>query len=164
MSLSADIRGSYTRVRAHLLKISGKGIRVCAKITAAKLRELKKMNSEATFLLESARPKSIPLSPLSSQASASSPSASELDSRKRRATGPLVKAFNMQARETLDLEIARMFYSSGLPFHLARNLYFVKAFSYATNNYIDDYVPPGDNKLRTTLLEKEREHVERIDD
>ncbi|XLQ99904.1 hypothetical protein S83_066103, partial [Arachis hypogaea] len=55
-----------------------------------------------------------------------------------------------------------MFFSSGLPFHLAKNPYFVKAFSYAANNYIDGYIPPGYNKLRTTLLEKEKQHVERM--
>ncbi|XLR38555.1 hypothetical protein HN51_025715, partial [Arachis hypogaea] len=146
--------GSYTRVRAHLSKISGEGIRFCAKVTSTKLEELKKLDSESTLLHESKKAKSIPLPPLSN--------ASELDSRKRRATGPLEKAFNVNARETLDLHIARMFFPSGLPSHLAKNLYFVKAFSYAANNYIDGYIPPGYNKLRTTLLEKEKQHVERM--
>ncbi|XP_020963896.1 uncharacterized protein LOC110265304 [Arachis ipaensis] len=146
--------GSYTRVRAHLLKISGKGIRFCAKVTSTKLEELKKLDSESTLLHESKKAKSIPLPPLSN--------ASEIDSRKRRATGPLEKAFNVNARETLDLYIARIFFSSGLPFHLAKNPYFVKAFSYAANNYIDGYIPPGYNKLRTTLLEKDKQHMERM--
>ncbi|XLR18811.1 hypothetical protein HN51_065493, partial [Arachis hypogaea] len=144
--------GYYTRLRAYLLKISGKGIRFCAKVTSTKLEELKKLDSESTLLHESKKAKSIPLPPLSN--------ASELDSRKRRANGPLEKAFNVNARETLDSHIARMFFSSGLPFHLAKNPYFVKAFSYAANNYIDGYIPPGYNKLRTDLLEKEKQHVE----
>ncbi|XLU52303.1 hypothetical protein S245_046951, partial [Arachis hypogaea] len=88
--------GSYTRVRAHLLKISGKGIRFCAKVTSTKLEELKKLDSESTLL------------------------------------------------------------------HETKNPYFVKVFSYAANNYIDGYIPPGYNKLRTTLLEKEKQHVERM--
>ncbi|XP_057723564.1 uncharacterized protein LOC130939478 [Arachis stenosperma] len=146
--------GSYTRVRAHLLKISGKEIRFCAKVTSTKLEELKKLDSESTLLHESKKAKSIPLPPLSN--------ASEIDSRKRRATGPLENAFNVNARETLYLHIARMFFSFGLPFHLAKNPYFVKAFSYAANNYIDGYIPPRYNKLRTTLLEKEKQHVERM--
>ncbi|XLU45578.1 hypothetical protein S245_040392, partial [Arachis hypogaea] len=78
--------GSYTRVRAHLLKISGKRIRFCAKVTSTKLEELKKLDSESTLLHESKKAKSIPLLPLSN--------ASELDSTKRRATGSLEKAFN----------------------------------------------------------------------
>ncbi|XP_025625523.1 uncharacterized protein [Arachis hypogaea] len=132
----------------------GKGIRFCTKVTSTKLEELKKLDSESTLLHESKKAKSIPLPPLSN--------ASELDSRKRRATGPLEKAFNVNGRETLDLHIAIIFFSSGLPFHLAKNPYFVKAFFYATNNYIDGYIPPGYNKLRTTLLEKEKQHVERM--
>jgi len=71
-------------------------------------------------------------------------------------------SFNMQARETLDYEIVRMFYSSGLPFHLARNPHYRKTFSFAANdNCIFGYQPPGYNKLRT-LLANERRHVENL--
>ncbi|XLR23019.1 hypothetical protein S83_050919, partial [Arachis hypogaea] len=146
--------GSYIRVRIHLLKISGKEIRFCAKFTSTKLEELKKLDSESILLHESKKAKSIHLPPLSN--------ASELDSRKRRATGLLEKAFNVNARETLDLHIARIFFSSGLPFYLAKNLYFVKIFSYAANYYINGYIPLGYNKLRTTLHEKEKQYVERM--
>ncbi|XP_045788744.1 uncharacterized protein LOC123883850 [Trifolium pratense] len=55
-----------------------------------------------------------------------------------------------------------MFYSAGLPFHLSRNPYFRRAFSYAANNSIPGYQPPGYNKLRTTLLHNERSHVENL--
>lgn len=55
-----------------------------------------------------------------------------------------------------------MFYSAGLPFHLARNPYFVDAFQYAVENQIVGYVPPGYNLLRTTLLQKERANIERL--
>ncbi|XLR37763.1 hypothetical protein S83_022423, partial [Arachis hypogaea] len=146
--------GSYIRVRARLLKISEKEIRFFAKVTSTKLEELKKLDSESTLLSESKKAKSVPLPPLSN--------ASELNSRKRRAIEPLEKDFNVNARETLDLHITRIFFSSGLPFHLAKNSYFIKAFSYAANNYIDGYIPLGYNKLRTTLLEKEKQHVERM--
>ncbi|KAH1261636.1 hypothetical protein GmHk_02G004453 [Glycine max] len=81
---------------------------------------------------------------------------------KKRKTSTLESAFNLQARETLDHEIARMFYSPGKPFHLARNPHYRKAFAYAANNYIDGYQPPGYNKLRTTLLQNEKRHVENL--
>ncbi|KAJ1413101.1 Ribonuclease H-like superfamily [Sesbania bispinosa] len=84
------------------------------------------------------------------------------DPKKRKTSGALENAFNMQARETLDFEIARMFYSAGLPFHLARNPHFKRAFSYAANNSIGGYQPPGYNKLRTSLLLNERKHVENL--
>ena len=71
-------------------------------------------------------------------------------------------AFNLQARGTLDHEIARMFYSSGLPFNLARNPHYRKAFAYAANNQINGYQPLGYNKLGTTLLQNERRHVKKL--
>ncbi|XP_025982638.1 uncharacterized protein [Glycine max] len=55
-----------------------------------------------------------------------------------------------------------MFYSSGLPFHLARNPHYRKAFAYAANNQINGYQPLGYNKLRTTLLQNDRRHVENL--
>ncbi|KAG4935424.1 hypothetical protein JHK82_049727 [Glycine max] len=131
--------GSYTRVRAHLLKMTGKGVRVCQKVTVAKLIDLKKIDNEATLRVESLG----------------------VDPKKRKASS-VENAFNLQARETPDHEIARMFYSSGLPFHLARNPHYRKAFAYAANNQISGYQPPGYNKLRTTLLQNERRHVENL--
>jgi len=40
---------------------------------------------------------------------------------KRRKKCPLEKSFNLSDRDTLRAVIARMFYSIGLPFNLARN-------------------------------------------
>ncbi|KAF7807437.1 uncharacterized protein G2W53_039598 [Senna tora] len=59
--------GSYTRVKTRLLKIKGKGIRMCPKIGRAKLEELRKIEDEAVLKNESSKAKSIPLPPLSSQ-------------------------------------------------------------------------------------------------
>ncbi|XLR08174.1 hypothetical protein S83_036112, partial [Arachis hypogaea] len=70
---------NFARVRAYLLKILGKEIRFCAKVTSIKLEELKKFDSESALLHESKKSKSIHLPPLSN--------ASEPDSRKRRAIG-----------------------------------------------------------------------------
>lgn len=144
--------GSYTRVRAHLLKISGKGVRPCTKITPAKISELKKIDNEARSKEDKSKGKSVSLPPVSNEGVGS----------KKRKTSTIDGSFNMQARDTLDYEIARMFYSAGLPFNLARNPHFRRAFSYAANNNIPGYVPPGYNKLRTTLLQNERKHVENL--
>ncbi|GAV88667.1 LOW QUALITY PROTEIN: DUF659 domain-containing protein/Dimer_Tnp_hAT domain-containing protein, partial [Cephalotus follicularis] len=64
--------------------------------------------------------------------------------------------------ENLDYEIARMFYSAGLPFNLARNPYFQSPFTYAANHNIAEYLPPGYNLLRTTLLQKENANIDRL--
>jgi hypothetical protein len=55
-----------------------------------------------------------------------------------------------------------MFYTGGLPFNLARNPHYHRAFQFAAANKIAGYVPPGFDKLRTTLLQKEKENVHRL--
>ena len=56
-----------------------------------------------------------------------------------------------------------MFYSSELPFHLARNPYYRNAFSVAANtSNLSGYVLPTYNKLRGPLLSKERRHIENL--
>nr|KAJ0197762.1 hypothetical protein LSAT_V11C700387890 [Lactuca sativa] len=56
-----------------------------------------------------------------------------------------------------------MFYTRGLPFNLARNPHYLRAFQFAANNKINGYVPPGYNKLRTIWLQKEkRDNVHRL--
>ncbi|XP_028188846.1 uncharacterized protein LOC114375264 [Glycine soja] len=151
---------SYTRVRAHLLKITGKGVRGCQKIKNAKLIDLKKIDNEATLRVEKSKTKPVSLPPVSTQHQMNTNTLG-VDPKKRK-TLTVESVFNLQARDTLDHEIARMFYSSGLPFHLARNPHYRKAFAYAANNYIGGYQPPGYNKLRTTLLQNERRHVENL--
>ena len=55
-----------------------------------------------------------------------------------------------------------MFYTGGLPFNFARNAYYRSSYAYAATHNILGYLPPGYNALRTTLLQKERTHVERL--
>ncbi|KAJ1406144.1 Ribonuclease H-like superfamily [Sesbania bispinosa] len=150
-----SFNGSYTRVRAHLLKITGKGVRGCKGVTPQRLVEFKKMDNEAALRIDKSKAKFVSLPPVGETNIGADP-------KKRKTSSALENGFNMQARETLDFEIARMFYSAGLPFHLARNPYFRRAFSYAANNSIGGYQPPGYNKLRTSLLLNERKHVEKL--
>ncbi|CAL5386707.1 unnamed protein product [Camellia sinensis] len=157
-----------------MLLLTGHGIRVCAivKNKSDLLSEIRKADQEAENRKKMAKPKNVPLPLPSSQISASHGSVEDVGTfrmegyapRKRKAIGssPLDKAFNQSVREHLHSLIARMFYSAGLPFHLARNPYFVDAFQYAAENQIVGYVPPGYNLLRTTLLQKERANIERL--
>ena len=146
--------GSYTRVRTHLLKITKKGVRSCQKITPSNPTELTKMDNEAALRIERSKKKSFSLPPMPNQET------TNVDPKKRKT---LECSFNMQARETFDYEIARIFYSSRLLFHLARNPHYRKAFSVAANNNcISGYQLPDSNKLKTTLLENERRHVENL--
>ena len=66
----------------------------------------------------------------------------------------------MGAREIVDNEIARMFYTRGLSFHFARNSYYVRAFKSVSQ--LPDYVPPAYNALRITLLQKKKSNIENL--
>ena len=164
--------GSYFRVKAHLLKISGHGIRICSKVTPQHLSEMQRVVEEAEKRIKATMPKKVPLPPSSVETSSRAVGSvgsggfrmEGFEPRKRKATtsSALEKAFNTGAREELHSHIARMFYSGGLPFHLARNPYYVSSYSFAAHNLITGYVPPGYNLLRTTLLQKERTHVENL--
>ncbi|XP_030477544.2 uncharacterized protein LOC115694594 [Syzygium oleosum] len=162
-----DFTSSYTRVRAHLLMISGKGIGKCGKVTRNDLLEMERLEEEVNTKLASLAPKNVHLPPSSvsiSGGGGGSISGVDLYSRKRKigsgSEGSLEHAFNMGQREHLDYEIARMFYSGGLPFNLAKNPYFISAFTYAANHNLAGYVPPKYNLLRTTLLQKEKANID----
>ncbi|XP_020246384.1 uncharacterized protein LOC109824246 [Asparagus officinalis] len=83
--------------------------------------------------------------------------------KKRRSVGnTLEQSFNRGARNHLHGLIARIFFTGGLSFNLARNPYFIEAFKYATSNSFGGYIPPGYNLLRTSLLQKEKAHIEKL--
>ncbi|CAM9003327.1 unnamed protein product [Rhodiola kirilowii] len=105
---------------------------------------------------------SVPL-PFGPSSSSSTPQISSSDFgalKKRKSDSPLAKAFDTQKRNELDCMIARMFYTGGLPFTLSRNPYYQSTYTFAANNNLGGYVPPGYNRLRTTLLDQEKKHVE----
>ncbi|AQK58065.1 hAT transposon superfamily protein [Zea mays] len=142
--------GSYSRVKAHLLEIPGFGVKFCRVVTIHVLEQLKAEVTAASVVANRTLPRDIPL-PVEGN-----------EKRKRRGVSAIESSFNLDVRRQLDELIARMFYTGGLPFNLARNPYFRKAFMFATNNPVGGYVPPSYNKLRTTLLVQERTHVERM--
>ncbi|KAI8568418.1 hypothetical protein RHMOL_Rhmol02G0197800 [Rhododendron molle] len=161
-----DFQGSYMRVKTHLLLTKDKGIRLCSvvKERSELLVEIRKAHEEAENRKIMAQPKNVPLPPPSTTIGGVGGFRLEgydPEPKKRKAVGnsPLKKAMNMGAQETLHSHIARMFYSAGLSFHLARNPYLIATFQFAAENNILGYVPPGFNLLRTTLLQKERAHI-----
>ncbi|XP_061356551.1 uncharacterized protein LOC133300978 [Gastrolobium bilobum] len=147
-----DYKSSYTRVRAHLLKLSGKGIGKCLMVQNRDLIEMEKLEQEADQRKQSNAPRKVPLPP----------SSSSTCPKKRKTTDSLEMAFNVGEREELNYLIARMFYSAGLPFNLAKNPYFQASYTYAANHNIGGYLPPGYNSLRTTLLQKEKENIDKL--
>ncbi|XP_075645144.1 uncharacterized protein LOC142616155 [Castanea sativa] len=135
-------KGSYSRVKAHLLKLSNCGIQPCGKVGDEYLNEMQKL--EDAYEESSRRLKKPKLVSLPSD----SPSSPHL--------GPTLSS---TATNSL---IARTFYYAGLPFHFAKNPYWIEMIKFACNNNLVGYIPPGYNKLRTTLLHKEKVHIEKL--
>jgi hypothetical protein len=80
----------------------------------------------------------------------------------KRKKSSIKNTFNVQDKNHLRESIARMFYSSGLSFHLARNPYCVNSYSFAANHNLSGFLPPSYNAPRTTLLKQERAHIDRL--
>ncbi|XP_075663270.1 uncharacterized protein LOC142632827 [Castanea sativa] len=168
--------GSYSRVKAHLLRIVNKGIKVCPSVTPSHRLEMQRMHDQVeNDKLERERRKQIPLPPppLSRGPIGSIPplrtqedsdNTNPFDGNKRRkVVNPTVeKLFKNNARHELDSQIARMFYTGGISFNFARNPYYRSSYSYAATHSIPGYVPPGYNALRTTLLQREKAHIYRL--
>ena len=161
--------GSYSRVKAHLLKILNKGIKACPNVTPSHRLEMQQMHDQVeNDKLEREQRSRIPLPPpipgrgpipiSPFQRQEGSDSTNLVDGKRRKVAGisPIEKAFQNTTRYELDSRIARMFYTGGLPFNFVRNQYYRNSYAYAATHSIPGYVPPGYNALRTTLLQKER--------
>ncbi|XP_026415888.1 uncharacterized protein LOC113311263 [Papaver somniferum] len=129
---------------------------------------MKQLSDEAEARAKASKFKSVPLPTCgsgsgSSFASNSSSLVEDPRKKKRWVESPIEKLYNAARREEMDSIIAWFFYAAGLPFHLARCPYYKVSFNLATSDSkrIQGYIPLGYNKLRTTLLRKEREHVEK---
>eukprot|EP01018_Ginkgo_biloba_P029576 Gb_20728 [translate_table: standard] len=79
--------------------------------------------------------------------------------KKRPPTGTVQSLFKIENRGEVDLALARFFYANGISFNVAWSPYYgemVKAIHGAPSGY----KPPGFEKLRTTLVDKEKGRVE----
>ncbi|PWA61513.1 hypothetical protein CTI12_AA369680 [Artemisia annua] len=131
------------------------GISTCKRVKPESLIEMKNKEKECEDAKSNSAPKDVPLP------CGGSDFENTLKKRKS-SSSPLVRSFDVDTRTQLDQEIARMFFTGGLPFNLARNPHYMRAFTFAANHILDGYVPPGYNKLRTTLLQQEKSNVERL--
>ena len=103
-----EYKGSYSRIKSHLLRITGGGIKICTVVTKSILAQLK---SEIADEIDKSKAKVIPLSVANVDASSSAGSA--YSTKKQLRSSALEKAFNMDTRNQLDALIARLFYSGG---------------------------------------------------
>ncbi|KAH9312316.1 hypothetical protein KI387_027351 [Taxus chinensis] len=65
----------------------------------------------------------------------------------------VVEMFDSKAREEADDAIGKFFYVVGIPFNAARSPYYKEAMAKVAKTGTS-YVPPGDTKLRTTILDR----------
>lgn len=153
-----DFPGSYSRVRAHLLKTTGSGVKICSKVPYSVHEQLCKEDREANAAIVNSAPKNqlVKLPPYENSSSAPS-----TKKRKAKQTN-IADSFTAEERHIADSHIARMFFTGALPFNLARNPEYLASYSYVANTKLGGYVPPSYDALRTTLLQKEKLHVEHM--
>jgi len=148
---------SYTRVEAHLLQKSGRGIIKCDKMPYEVLCEMKREVKRCEELVQRGKARTV------SMPTAPAPAPSGNTSKKKR--GPasaLEKAWALEDRKHLDALIVRSIYSGGISFNFLRNPYFREAFSFACSRTMPGYTPPGFNRAREGLLVQERRHIETL--
>jgi hypothetical protein len=76
--------------------------------------------------------------------------------------GPMDKIFQQEKRDEVDLTIAFFFYLNFISFNVARSPMFIEMCRALVEQAPTGYVPPGSEKLRTTLLSKAKKEVEKI--
>jgi hypothetical protein len=105
-----DFPGSYSRVRAHLLKTRCGGVQICSNISHSVHEQLCKEDRDATAIAANSAPKNelIKLPPYEN--SSLPPSAKK---RKGKQTN-IADSFTAEERHIADSNIARMFYTGGL--------------------------------------------------
>lgn len=131
--------GSLYRVRCHLLRINGKEVKVCPNISDEKHKEIESLLVAHELAKKYSAPRQVPLPTSSSRDGSSNGSTFVFDldevvikpKKRKGVSGPLEKAFNNSAREQLDGEIARIFYTSSLSFNLAKNPHYIRSFNRA---------------------------------
>lgn len=109
-----DFPGSYSRVRSHLLKITGKGVKICNKIAHPVLEQLRKEDREASEAVANSAPKNQLVKLPAYEDSSLPPSAKK---RKGKQTN-IADSFTAEERHIADSNIARMFYTGGLHINL----------------------------------------------
>ncbi|XP_062217774.1 uncharacterized protein LOC133917997 [Phragmites australis] len=156
------IPGSYTRVRAHLLKIAGQGVGICRKVIVPIFEQLRREVAVADAAISASQPRSVPLLMQTLGAGLPPSGATSTQSKRRKKQIGIEESFHNELHQMADALIVRMFYTSGLPFNLARNPNYLAAFTFLANNDLGGYVPSGHNKLMKTLLQLEKDNVERL--
>jgi Protein of unknown function (DUF 659) len=157
----------YFWVKAHLLKVSGHGIRACSKVTKEEVENLKKLQDETEARAKAVVPKQVSLpSAFSVGRARETPNVALIPVRaksgKRRVMTVMEKSWDVTKRNEVDEEIGREFYTDCSSFNFTKNSHFINSYVLLSNIGIQEYKPPSYDKIRTTFLDRERVHVSRL--
>lgn len=145
--------GSYSRIRAHLIGVKKgektPGIILCSKLSPTQREDLRKEEEDARDMFGGVLRKRKPTE---------TPASHSADGKRRSVTS-VKDMFKVSARDEADAKIARFFYSCGIPFNVARSPFWKDAVK-AINEAPRGYEAPSSEKIKTTLLDKERTAVD----
>jgi hypothetical protein len=174
--------GSYSRVRMHLLGVGGKGVNICTKLTMVQKSKLLRIQMAAdakgnfssrnvmcqaqqnvevatnSKRKSKGKQSSTNLMPPPSHVESGISSSKHKGSRSC-AMGPTIAGmYSKLNRDDTDDAIGKFMFANGIPFHVSRSPYYkemVKAIAAAGHTY----VPPGEHKLRTVILERQVSNI-----
>ena len=174
--------GGYSRVKQHLLGIGGKGVTICEELSLVQRSELLRIqvaaDAKGTFSSQnvtSETHQNVEAATSSKRKSKGkkssmglmpppSPGDSGISSSKHKgscscALGPTIAGmYSKLNRDDTDDAIGKFLFANGIPFHVSRSPYYkemVKAIATAGSSY----VPPGEHKLRTVILDRQVSNI-----
>eukprot|EP00253_Pinus_taeda_P035917 PITA_35917 len=159
---------TYYRVKGHLLALPSCGIGACKVVLLQKRKEMEKefIVGMENVAAKSRKTKNEDPLPFLRKGSTKFPFESSIGGQaaKRRAItlGPMDKIFQKEKQEELDLTIAFFFYQNFVSFNVAHSPLFIEMCRALTHGSPSWYVPPGSEKLRTTLLMKAKKEVQKM--
>ena len=132
------VTGSYSKVKAHLLKIPNRGVEGCKTIFDDALMEVKREYDE----VEKRKSNKMLKARTRAEYVIFFSGLDLLQHKKRKsALGALERSFNTTEREEADKDCARMFYTGALSFNFVKNPYFRRFCLRLANNSLAGYLP-----------------------
>jgi hypothetical protein len=141
------------------------GLGACPRVDASKRRELEREANVGKGIVAATSRKTEnedPLPFLRNPSSKHPIGGGSATTRKRHAMGPMDKIFQQERRDELDPTIGFFFYLNFISFNVARSPLFIEMCRCLTQGAPAGYVPPSSERLRTTLLVKEKRQVEKM--
>ena len=161
-----EYKSTYYRVKGHLLGINC-GLGACRGVTVNERLRMEREDAIGLGNVAAASSKQKNEDPLPFLRTPSSRFGSGLamPSPKKRAAstrGPMDKIYQQEKQDEVDLTIAFFFYLNFISFNVARSPMFIEMCRALVEQAPIGYVPPGSEKLRTTLLVKAKKEVDKI--